>query len=217
MPGRIARSLLPALCALVLLAGTARADERIVGKKMWFGERSGNLAVSTSYTELLDEQAYERLGSGFATNIVARIYVYRKGRDLPVSFAMASARVVYDLWDEVYVVRTDGPRGRRTRRFKSRADALVALTEFSELPIAALSDIPRGDLHYTAIVVELNPVSEELMAEMRRWLTRPAGSTSVDRGSSFFGSFVSVFVNPKMPEADRVLRFRSQPFFRPPR
>jgi hypothetical protein len=49
---------------------------------------------------------------------------------------------------------------------------------------------------------------------MRRWLTRPAGSASLDRSTSFFGSFVSVFVNPKLPEADRVLRIRSQPFYR---
>ena len=32
----------------------------------------------------------------------------------------------------------------------------------------------------------------------------------------FFGSFVSVFYNPKIADADRVLRLRSQPFFRPP-
>ena len=70
--------------------------------------------------------------------------------------------------------------------------------------------------HYLAMVVELNPVSKELLAEMRRWLTRPAGSASIDRGSSFFGSFVSVFVNPRLPEAERVLRVRSQPFYRLP-
>jgi len=28
---------------------------------------------------------------------------------------------------------------------------------------------------------------------------------------------VSVFVNPKLPEADRVVWFRSQPFYRPKR
>jgi hypothetical protein len=206
---------LAAAAAVLLVATAARAEPRVVSKKMWFGERRGKLAVTTSFTELLDERAYGRLGSGFATNIVARIYVYQKDRELPVSFAMASLRLVYDLWDEVYVVRTDGPAGRQTRRYDSRAEALRALTELRQLPIADLSDIPRGKHHYMAMVVELNPVSKELMAEMRRWLTRPAGTTSIDRSSSFFGSFVSVFVNPRMPEADRVLWFRSQPFYRP--
>lgn len=212
---RAALALVCAAMVSILAAPAARADNRIVDKKMWFGERKGKLAVTTSFTELLDREAYERLSSGFATTIVARIYVYRVGQDDPVSAVMASFRVVYDLWDEVYVVRIDGPQGRRTARVATRADALKELTELREVPIADLADIPRGVNHFMAMVVELNPVSKELLAEMRRWLTKPAGSTSIDRSSSFFGSFVSVFVNPKLPEADRVLLFRSQPFYRP--
>lgn len=216
------RALLCALaCAAALSAASApaRADDDLISKRVWFGERQGKLAISTSFTELLDRRAYDRLKSGFATTVVARIYVYRKGRDLPVSYALASFRLVYDLWDEVYVVRTDGPAGRRTRRFSTRADALKSLTELWELPVADLEDIPRGPdrIHYLAMSIELNPVSRELMAEMRRWLTKPAGTTSIDRSSSVFGSFVSVFVNPKLPEADRVIRIRSQPFYRPAR
>lgn len=209
------RSLL-AVVVLILVAGAApaRADDNVVRTRMAFAERKQDLVVNTSFTELLDQEAYERLGSGFATTIVARIYVYKEGKDLPVSAVMASFRVVYDLWDEVYVVRIDGPMGRETRRISRRADALKAVTTLDRCPIAALDAIPRGENHYMAMVVELNPVSKELMAEMRRWLTRPAGSASLDRGSSFFGSFVSVFVNPELPQAERVVKLRSQPFYR---
>jgi len=49
---------------------------------------------------------------------------------------------------------------------------------------------------------------------VRRWLSQGTGG-GLDRGGAFFGSFVSVFVNPKIAEADRVLRLRSQPFYRP--
>ncbi len=200
--------------AMALLGARAFADEEVVSSRMWFAERGDKLVVSTSFTDLLDEKAYERLSSGFATTIVVRIYVYKKNREMPVAMVMASFRAVYDLWDEVYVVRIDGPQGRDTRRFTRRADALKALTTFDRCPIATLAEIPRGPHHYMAMVVELNPVSKALMAEMRRWLTKPAGGASIDRGSSFFGSFVSVFVNPQLPEADRVLKFRSQPFYR---
>jgi hypothetical protein len=64
------------------------------------------------------------------------------------------------------------------------------------------------------VVAELNPVSAATMAEVRRWLSDGSGG-GLDRGGSFFGSFVSVFVNLKLPAADRVVRLRSQPFFRP--
>ena len=62
--------------------------------------------------------------------------------------------------------------------------------------------------------IDLNPVSPETLTEVRRWLSQGTGG-GLDRGGVFFGSFVSVFVNPKIAEADRVLRIRSQPFFRP--
>jgi hypothetical protein len=64
------------------------------------------------------------------------------------------------------------------------------------------------------MVVELNPVSKETLAEVRRWLSQGNGG-GLDRGGAFFGSFVSVFYNPKIADADRVLRIRSQPFYRP--
>lgn len=208
--------------ALVLAApGRARAQEdesEIVFHRMGFAERGKHLALTASFTEIFDRQAFEKMTSGFPTRVVVRVYVYRRSRtDAPVSLALLELEVVYDLWDEVYVVRSRGPLGEKQLRTRSRAEAVRALSELDEMPIAPLDRLPIGPHHFVAMVVELNPVSQELLAEMRRWLSRPAGETSLDSSSSFFGSFVSVFVNPKLEEADRTLRIRSQPFYRAPR
>ena len=184
-------------------------------KKMRFAEHGNKLVVFTRFTELFDRKAYDRLASGFVSVVVLRAYVYRKGRDAPVSFVVAKYRVVYDLWDEVYIVRIHTPNGHRNRKYKTRADALKAIASLRWFPIASLSQIPRGPHHFLGLVIELNPISGETLAEIRRWLTRPVGTAGLDRSSSFFGSFVSVFVNPKLPVADRVMRLRSQPFYRP--
>jgi hypothetical protein len=80
------------------------------------------------------------------------------------------------------------------------------------VPIAQLADLPYEDLFYLAVRADLNPVSQETMTEVRRWLSQSTGG--LDRGGLFFGSFVSVFENPKIADADRVLRVRSQPFYR---
>ena len=82
------------------------------------------------------------------------------------------------------------------------------------MPIADIKDVAFEERYVVAAVAELNPVSKETLAEVRRWLSEGSGG-GLDRGGSFFGSFVSVFVNLKIPEADRVVRVRSQPFFRP--
>ena len=58
---------------------------------------------------------------------------------------------------------------------------------------------------------DLNPVSEELLADVRRWLVQPAhGQRRVGAGDTFFGSFVSIFVNPRVDDSERQVRFASQ-------
>ena len=96
---------------------------------------------------------------------------------------------------------------------KSPAEALKLLTSIDDFPVAKLADIPYDDIYYLALRADLNPVSKETLTEVRRWLSQSSGG--IDRGGVFFGSFVSAFVNPKIAPADRVLRVRSQPFYRP--
>ena len=58
---------------------------------------------------------------------------------------------------------------------------------------------------------DLNPLRPELAQDVRRWLVRPPGQ---GRSSSdgVFGSFISVFVNPRIEESERQISFPSQPF-----
>jgi hypothetical protein len=191
----------------------ARADDPPI-KRMAFAEKSGRLVVSTVFTELFDERAYKKLATGVPSIVVVRAFVYRKGQSAPVSFALATFYVVYNLWDAAYEVRVVDARGITDRRFESRAEALRAVTEVVELPLTGLERIPIGVHHHLDLVIELNPLSHEALAEMRRWLTRPAGSPGLEGDSSFFGTVVSVFANPRLQPADRALKQRSQPFYR---
>ncbi len=201
-------------CAL-LAPRRARADElepELV--RMRFVESGAQLVVHTSLTKLFDSAAYDQLDSGFPSTVVIRLWVYPKGSAEPISFALAQRRVVYNLWDEVYTLELADSTGTRTVKVKYKAEALKLLTSLEGVPVAALAQIPLLRHHVLAMVIELNPVSQETLAEVRRWLSNGSGG-GLDRGGSFFGSFVSVFINLKVPQADRVLRLRSQPFYRP--
>lgn len=201
------------------LAGSdiARADDDIEVRTIGFAERGGQLVVKNLglSSSLFDRDAYHKLEKNpLATVIVVRLFVYLERRDAPVSYRFLTMRVVYDLWDEDYIVRIDGPAGKEDQRYARLDQAFRKITEFTDLPIAGLSEIAIGPHHYMAMVAELNPVSDETQGELRRWLSRPAGSSRLTRGSSFFGSFVSIFINTPPPAADRVVRMRSQPFYR---
>jgi hypothetical protein len=198
---------------LVLLAAPALGDdERPEFQRMKFVERGEALTVTAQLTKLFDNAAYNALESGFTSTVLIRIWITPRDSNEPVAFVALTRQVVYNLWDEEYVLRFDEPGGRRTFKEKRKSEALRQLTALDDVPIARLATLPYENIFLLSMEVELNPVSKETLAEVRRYLSQ--GTGSFDRGGAFFGSFVSVFVNPKIPEADRVLRIRSQPFFR---
>lgn len=203
-----------ALIALVAIAASAAADDKPELHRFRFIERGPTLTITANPTplaKLFDSAAYDALDSGFTSTVVIRIWIYPKDSTDPVSFVLLQRQVVYNLWDEVFELRIDG---RAPIKEKRQSEALKRLTTIEDLPVARLATLPHEQIFLLAMQVELNPVSKETLAEVRRWLSQGTGG-GLDRGGAFFGSFVSVFVNPKIPEADRVLRIRSQPFYRP--
>lgn len=209
----------------VLLAATvAFADddeEDILVQRVRFVERGTLLHVAApagsppgpTINKLFDQASYEALDSGFTATVIVRMWVYPKDSTDPVSFVAIQRQVLYNLWDEVYELKFDDPSGRKVFKEKRKAEAFKKLTSLEDIAIARLADLPYEKVFLLAMEVELNPVSKETLAQVRRWLSQGNGG-GLDRGGAFFGSFVSVFVNPKIAEADRVLRMRSQPFYR---
>lgn len=200
----------------LLCAGSVYADddERPEVVKMRFVERGDLLHVTTKIGKLFDRAAYEALDSGFTSTVVIRMWVYPRDSTDPVAFNLVNRQVLYNLWDEVYELRFVDPTGTKVFKEKRKAEALTRLTNLDDVAIARLADLPYGQVFLFAMEVQLNPVSKETLAQVRRWLSQGNGG-GLDRGGAFFGSFVSVFVNPKIPDADRALRIRSQPFYRP--
>jgi hypothetical protein len=204
---RLALALVFALCSVALAD-----DDTIESVHMAFVERGGDLVVSTKIQKLFDEAAYAALGTGFESTIVINTFVYPQKGSEPIAAAKIVRSVVYDIWDETYIVRLE--TSTKPVRVKFQSEALKLLTTIDNLPIAQLVDMPYEDVFVLQMNVLLNPVDKKTLAEVQRWLSQGTGG-GLDRGGVFFGSFVSVFVHPKLADADRVLQLRSQPFFRP--
>ena len=212
-----------AVAAAVLAIATAAHadaddDDKPEIQRMKFVESGDQLLVSTlspgGIGKLFDTSAYEALSTGIPSAVVIRIQIAPEDSETPVAEQLIQRSVVYDVWDEIYTLRLDQPGGRKTLKVKYRAEALKWLTTIEDLPVARLAILPVNQVFVLKMVVELNPVSKETLAEVRRWLSQGNGG-GLDRGGAFFGSFVSVFYNPKIADADRVLRIRSRPFYRP--
>lgn len=196
----------------MLTPGRARADERpprLVG----LHNRGGWLGVSVSLRDLFWPDDGERLRSGFVSSVVIRVEIYREGETRALARADRHTDILFDLWDEAFKVRVVERQGPRDSVVRTDAQAIELATSFRAFPVTESSRLPGGVNYRLRFRADLNPISEDLVNEVKRWMVRPPGQGRVGAGDSVFGSFVSIFVNPKMPnESERQLSFWSPPF-----
>jgi len=167
------------------------------------------LRASFSFRDAIDKPMADKLASGLPTVIAMRAYLLREGENDPVALAVRTCRVVFDLWDEVYRLKISGPGGERDTAALNLEGVLRQCAEARDLPVADRSLLAVGKPHFLGVIVEVNPVSPQMVDQMRRWVSRPAGSTGIGPGDALFGSFVGLFVR-QLGAADRTLRFRTQ-------
>jgi hypothetical protein len=168
------------------------------------------LRASFSYRDVLaDPGLANKLSNGLKMVIAMRAYVYREGQDSPVALAVRSCDVAYDLCEEVYRVHVDDPEGKRDQAVLDVKGVLRLCAEAQNLPVVRRSFLSAGEGYFLAVVVEINPVSQEMLEQMRRWMSRPAGSTEIAPTNALFGSFVQLFVR-QIAASDRTLTFRTQ-------
>lgn len=219
-----ARGAIAAAVALVAAVGGARVARGGEDLPLALAELSvrparieqsgGNVVMSASFPDLFDGELAARLDSGFAMTVVVRAYLLRQGAARAEALAVRSVRVAWDLWDEVYLVEERDQAGTRRARLRTRKEAIARVTTLDRLALGELAWMPPGERWEVAVLVEVNPLSPETLAQVRRWLTRPQGGHRIGEGESLFGSLVSIFVNPHLGDAEKVLRFRVAPFGR---
>jgi hypothetical protein len=138
------------------------------------------------------------------------VFLEYKGK--PVAFWARTTSIVYDLWEEVFIVTDEDNRGRRKAKAKSVAEAINLAGVLWHSPVANIRGMAPGKyrLH---VNVEVNPVSKKMVENIRRWLSRPsAGAGGSEARSNFFGSFVGIFVDRRIGKADYGLSVYSQHF-----
>jgi hypothetical protein len=182
--------------------------------------KNGQLLVSVGLQDLFGDAERQHLTSGFSTHILIRVALQDAGNaeGEPLALAVQRAEIVYDIWDEKFSVRVTRGLGAELRALAATADeAIWRATALSQFPIADTTRLRPGGRYVVLVRGDLNPISEDLLADVRRWLVQPArGQRRLGAGDSFFGSFVSIFVNPRIEDSERQIRFVSQSFMLPP-
>ena len=149
--------------------------------------------------------------SGLPTRIVLRSALRTEGSSDAVRASVRTCEITYDLWDQVFHIHIEDERQAKWYDATSRNDAvrLCTVVRDTRFDVAGLD----AGSYEVAVIAELNPVSTAMLEGLRSWLRVPANSGAVGgEGQSFFGSFVAIFINRRIGEADRTIRFRSAAF-----
>jgi hypothetical protein len=171
--------------------------------------------VSFSVRDFLDNAVSQKLQSGLPQTVITRLYAYPEHGKDPLAVSVLSCRVVYDLWENTYRIERQTEAQDKTWTVKN-LDAVGRLClEIERWPLGEAKNFApvAGQRVYFAAIVELNPLSQDTVARIRRWLARPSGQLE---GNAFFGSFVSIFVSRKLGSAEKTLNVRSDFFTAPP-
>jgi hypothetical protein len=179
--------------------------------------KGDKLVASVGLQDVFQPRDVDRLLSGFSTRVLIRVALLREGSDEPVAQAMRLSEIVYDLWDEKIRVRTstDQPTKPEIQVVTTPKAAVEIATNLAAFPLIDLAKLDPGATYHLSVRADLNPISEELVTNVRRWLSRPSGRGRTGSGDNFFGSFVSVFVNPRIEDSERLVQIVSQPFIAP--
>ena len=169
------------------------------------------LRASFSFRDVMDKTLTDKLSSGLPSVIAMRAYVFRDEDAVPVALTVRTCRVVYDLWEEVYRLKITGPGVDRDTAAINVEGVLRQCAEARDLPVVDRPLLASGKAHFLAVIVDVNPVSPQMLAQMRQWVARPTGSTGIGPGDALFGSFVGLFLR-QIGTSDRSLTFRTQPF-----
>lgn len=216
----VVRSLVALVAVAALAAGwwpnAAHAEERLPERTIGLTVAARTLQISVGLQDLFNPAARERLTSGFATRVLIRVQLLRHGDTVPLAVAFQRVEIVYDIWDEKFRVRaTRGVGSDRELTVTTADQAIFAATALVRFPVELEAALQPGERYNLAFRGDLNPLSPELVGEVRRWLRQPAGAQrrpGTGGGDSFFGNFVTVFVNPQIEDSERQVRFLSQTF-----
>ena len=210
--GGVSRRWALALLSASPLALLGAAPEALPRRKAKFSYTSRELKIRVEIPDLLrttDRHAMKMLEGGYPTRLVYDMAVYAKGARAPRAAVHVEVSVQWDPWNQDYLVQTAiGGAKPTVRRFALRDDAIKASTSLF-VAIAQTADVPRGEdqVHFVHVVAQRNPIEAKTG-------TSGGDARGQDRDLEVFSRWVGMFVRSR-PTAEKVVEFRTHPFYIP--
>jgi hypothetical protein len=198
--------------ALALAAFTALAAARPVladPLPVTLTLRAGRVGAAVDLAPVLPSDLEARMGNGLRNVLTVFVAAVPLDGSAPSAGFGRMLEVLYDVWEETWAVTVRDPQTPSGRRqvLRSPQELHRLLVHAADADLGPISALPSG--HFTVDVrVDINPISDELLARTREYLAGASGAGSGSR--SVLGTVAGFLL--REPEDDGAsLLFRSGP------
>ncbi len=202
--------LLGAVAALALAARPARAAAGPL--PVTVAVKDGRVLASVDLAAAFAPSVEHDFGNGLTNVVAVYLAVLPAAGGPPALVYGRIIDILFDVWEETYVVTVKDPRTPQGVRLVLRDFGALRkfLSDERDLDVGPASLLPGGDFVVEARV-EVNPVSKEQLLRTREFIANPAAGSRPGGGSrSMLGAMASFLLREPDPGSDlRVLRSRA--------
>lgn len=208
---------LVAVGAMVSLSNLAAAQTTQVSNLasrsahfVWDSPARNRLYVNVSFRDAMDGSIQEKLRRGLPTTIVMTATVRTPTSDAPLATTAQSCKITWHVWEEAYQLEIARPGERRPMAWSPTIEGVIRRCgEARGLLIATRAQVPLGAALYLDASIQVNPVSSDVLARIKRWVSRPSGTGIAAPGDALFSTFTGLFLQ-RIGRAERVFAFRTR-------
>jgi hypothetical protein len=167
------------------------------------------LYVSVGYRDVVDDKIKQKLNRGLPTTILMTGTLWRSGGRRPLATTAQSCKITFHVWEEAYRIEIMQPGISRVRWTPTVEGVLRRCAEATKLLAGDGQQIPRDVPVYLIAKVQINPISAEVLQKIKRWVSRPSGTSTAAPGDAVFSTFTGLFLQ-RIGEAERELKFETK-------
>lgn len=208
--------LVPIVALIAAWPVAANADPDIMGapreaRMVWDGPAQDRLLTDVSFRDIVDADIRNRMSRGLPTTIVLTATLHQLGSSHVLATTAQTCRITWHVWEEAYRLEVSKPGEVRAPAWTTTVEGVLRrCAESHKLLTATRSQVMGAGPLILKAKVQVNPVSDDVLQKIKRWVNRPAGTSTAAPGDALFSTFTGLFLQ-RVGEAERVLVFTTKP------
>lgn len=168
------------------------------------------LYLDIGFRDVLDASIRNKLSRGLPTTIVLTATIQKAGSNEPLSSTTQTCRITWHVWEEAYYVEIVRPGSSQARWTTTLEGVLRRCAEAHRLLAGDATQVSPTAQLYARGTIQINPVSAEVLQQLKRWVMRPSSTGTAAPGDALFSTFAGLFMQ-RIGDAEHELRFFTRP------